>query len=121
LWLPLQRSSSLGGDITETVISVPSCKDSHVKFLFSIRTWQLTDCNMWVNNLADMLKHCHPLPGLYQDSGQPWKSQQEQTLANKAVKKTLLHDLISFYQNNMTKSRIKKLRHAINSLIDKAY
>ena len=54
-----------------------------------------------------MPKHWHPLPGLYQDSGQSW-SLQEQMFANKAVKKGL-DELISFYQNNVTKSPIKKL------------
>lgn len=67
-----------------------------------------------------MPKHWHPLPGLYQDNGQSW-SLQEQMLANKAVEKGM-DELISFYQNNVTKSPIKKLRHdAVNSLIDDAY
>jgi hypothetical protein len=67
-----------------------------------------------------MPKHWRPLPGLYKDSGNPW-SPQEQALANEAVEKGL-DELINFYQHNMTKSRIRKLRHdAVNSLIDEAY
>jgi hypothetical protein len=56
----------------------------------------------------------------FQDQGKPW-SFAEQSLANEAVEKAL-EELTSFYEHNITTSRIKELStDAVNSLIDEAY
>ena len=73
-----------------------------------------------IQNLADLPTHWRPLPGLFPENGKPW-TKEEQALADEAVQKGL-DELVTFYQQNLTKSRIRKLRtNAVNSLIDEAY
>lgn len=77
--------------------------------------------NICVNDPKDLPKYWRPPKGMhFEDSGLPW-SEAEQAMADEAVE-TGLNELINYFEQNMTHSRIKKQgADSVNAMIDEAY